>query len=93
MKISAKKFVASYYSEEDFSHTSKAMMTLKALRQEGVQIGSRVVPLVQAMMTLKALQEGNKANDDAVASGLSHETHKGNKECCNEDQWMGGSTN
>ena len=52
-------------------------MTLKALRQEGTQIGSRVVPLVQAMMTLKALQEGNKANDDAVASGLSQETHKG----------------
>ena len=39
--------------------TSKPMMTLKALRQEGVQIGSRVVPLIQAMMTLKALQEGN----------------------------------
>ena len=54
----------------------QAMMTLKAL-QEGVQIGSRVVPLVQAMMTLKALQEGNKDNNDAVASGLSHETHKG----------------
>ena len=31
----------------------------------------------KAMMTLKALQEGNKANDDAVASGLSQETHKG----------------
>ena len=35
-------------------------------------------------MDRRSAREGNKANDDAVASGLSQETHKGKAKCCNE---------